>query len=101
MKRPTPSQHPLVMVKPPEPSEELRLLIAEMLTIIIKQTIPECFRNYIDDVVNCLRALALDPYGEVVRQACDAIYELSSANPEILFHFTVNLGRSTFRALTH
>ena len=36
MKKPTPSQHLLVMVKPPEPSEELWLLIAEMLTIIIE-----------------------------------------------------------------
>lgn len=43
MKRPTPSQHPLVMVKPPEPSEELRLIIAELVTVMIKQTIPECF----------------------------------------------------------
>jgi len=54
------------MVKPPEPSEELWLLIAELITVMIKQTIPECFWNYLDELVNCLRALALDPYGEVV-----------------------------------
>jgi hypothetical protein len=34
--KPTPSQKPLMMIKPPEPSEEIRLLIAELVTVMIK-----------------------------------------------------------------
>mgnify|MGYP006890135453 CR=1 FL=1 len=34
--KPTPSQKPLVMIKPPEPSEEIWLLIAGLVKVIIK-----------------------------------------------------------------
>ena len=43
----------------------------------------------------------MDPYGEVIREACDAYYHLCNNDTEILFHFAVTMGRSTFLALTH
>jgi len=37
-----------------EPSEEVRLQMAELMSIIVSSTIPECFRAYLDDVSNIL-----------------------------------------------
>lgn len=67
--KPPPSQKPKMISNPPEPSEEVRLQIAEIVTLIVKNTIIDCFRSYLDDLVNILCALAMDPYGEVVREA--------------------------------
>jgi len=99
--KPPPSQMPKVISSPPEPSEEVRLKIAEIVTLMIEKTISDCFRAYLDDLVNILRTLAMDPYGEVIREACDAYYYLCKGDTEILFHFTVIMGKSTFLALTH
>lgn len=33
--KPTPSQKPLVVIKPPEPSEEIRLLIAGLVKVLV------------------------------------------------------------------
>ncbi len=75
--------------------------MAELVTIMVTSTIAECFRAYLDDLVNILRALAMDQYGEVVREGCEGLYQLALSGGELLFHFTPRLGRSTFRALTH
>lgn len=91
----------MMMKKTPEKSEEVRLQIAELVTIMINSTIPECFRAYLDDLVSILRALAMDPYGEVVLEACQGIYDLCEAAQDLLLHFAVLLGRSCFRALIH
>ena len=87
--------------KPVESSEEVRVLLAELVTIMIKSTIADCFRAYLDDLLNILRMLAMDPFGDVVREACNGIYEISQSGTELLHHFTINLARSTFRALVH
>jgi hypothetical protein len=99
--KPPPSQKPKMIVSPPEPSEEVRLQLAEIVTCMIQKTISDWFRAYLDDLVNILCTLAMDPYGEVIREACDAYYHLWNNDPELLFHFTVIMGRSTFLALTH
>jgi hypothetical protein len=61
------------MIDPPEPSEEVRLIIAEIVTIIVSSTVFECLRAYIDDFVNVLRALCMDPYGHVIVEGCQAM----------------------------
>ena len=99
--KPPPSQKPKMIISPPEQSEEIRLQIAEVVTLIIKSTMTDCFRAYLDDLVNILWALIMDPYGEVIREACEAYYALCTEDPELLHHFTVKMGRSTFLALTH
>lgn len=67
--KPPPSQKPKIIISPPETSEEIRLMIAEVVTLMINSTIADCFRAYIDDLVNILCTLIMDPYGEVVREA--------------------------------
>lgn len=52
--KPPPSQKPMVIAKPPEPSEEVRLQLAEVVTLLVKNTIIDCFRAYLDDLVNIL-----------------------------------------------
>jgi hypothetical protein len=99
--KPPPSQKPKVIINPPEPSEEVRLQIAEIVTLMIKATISDCFRAYIDDLIDILCTLAMDPYGEVIRETCDAYYHLCNNDTEILFHFGTIMAKSTFNALTH
>jgi len=84
-----------------EPSEEVRLQIAELMSIIVSSTIPECFRAYLDDVSNILRALCMDPAGEVIYEGCHALQQFCENCNDLLLHFCTNLGRSTFTALTH
>ncbi len=58
------------MVDPPENSEEVRLVIAEIVTLITSSTPFECLRPYVDDVVSICRALAMDPAGQVIIEGC-------------------------------
>ena len=53
-----------------EPSEEVRLVLGEIVTVIVSQTVFDCLRAYIDPIVNILRALCMDPYGEVIIEGC-------------------------------
>lgn len=99
--KPPPSQKPKMIISPPEQSEEIRLLIAQIVTLMIKSTITDWFRAYLDDLITILRTLAMDPYGEVIREAWEAFYILWNNDTEILFHYTVMMGKSTFLALTH
>jgi len=46
-----------------ETSEEVRLVLAEIVTVIVRQTVFDCLRAYIDAFVNIIRALCMDPYG--------------------------------------
>lgn len=75
--KPPPSQKPQVIIDPVEHSEEVstfnyflkvRILIAEMVSIMISSTIPECFRHYLDDLCAILRVLAMDPSGLVIKE---------------------------------
>lgn len=36
------------MIDPPETSEEVRVIIAEIVTLIVSSTVFECLRAYID-----------------------------------------------------
>lgn len=58
------------MVEQVEPSEEVRLVLAEIVTVIVSSTVFDCLRAYIDQIVNILRALCMDPYGGVIIEGC-------------------------------
>ena len=58
------------MIDPPESSEEVRVIIAEIVTLIVSSTAFECLRAYVDVFVNILRALCMDPYHNVILEAC-------------------------------
>jgi len=55
--KPTLSQKAQVIKDPPESCEEVRITIAEIVTIIASSTIFECLRPYVDQMVSICRAL--------------------------------------------
>ena len=61
--KPSASQKAQVMIDPPEDSEEVRVLIAEIMTIVVSSTVFDCLRPYVDTIVNILRSLCMDPAG--------------------------------------
>lgn len=100
--RPNPSQKPQVLKSPPEASEEIRAIIAELVGELVNMTPPEQFLPCLDELVTILRALAMDPAGAaVITQACRSISELCRAAPKLLLHYSEQLARSLFTALTH
>jgi hypothetical protein len=66
--RPTQEQKALVMVDPPESSEEVRVVIAEIMTLILTSTPWDCLRGYIDILVDICRVLCMDPSGVVIME---------------------------------
>ena len=58
------------MIDPPEKSEEVRLVLCEIVTIIVSSTVFDCMRPYTTEIVNILRALCMDPSGEVIIEGC-------------------------------
>jgi hypothetical protein len=74
---PAPSQKPHVMINVPENSEEVRILLAEIMTLVVSTTDFNCLRAYIDDVVNICRALCMDPAGQVIAEGCSAMNGLA------------------------
>lgn len=75
--KPTPNQKAQVVIDPPEKSETVRRLIAEIMTIIVSTTLFECLRPYVDSIVNICKALCMDPYGDVIMEGTVAISEFS------------------------
>jgi len=84
-----------------ETSEEVRLVLAEIITVIVSQTVFDCLRAYIDSFVNIIRALCMDPYGAVIIEGCNAMVEFCSNGGDQLLHFAENMGRSLFTAFTN
>lgn len=58
------------MIDPPENSEEVRVVLAEIVTVIVSTTVFDCLRAYIDVLCNVIRALCMDPYGGVIIEGC-------------------------------
>ncbi len=77
--KPTSGQKAQVMKDPPEPCEEVRATIAEIVTIISSTVIFECLRPYVDQMVGICRALCMDPCGSVIIEGCAAMRELAKA----------------------
>lgn len=90
-----------MMVDPPEKSEQVRVVLAEIMTIIIENTLFDCFRPYITDIVNICKTLCMDPYGEVIIQATVAMAELGKAGGDQLIHFAHAMGRALFTGFVH
>jgi hypothetical protein len=61
--RPKAEQRALVIAQLPEDSEEIRVIIAEIMTLIVSSTDWVCLRPYCDQLVSIFRALCMDPAG--------------------------------------
>ena len=82
-----------------ETSEEVRVLLAEIVTIIVSSTVFDCLRAYIDPIVNIIRALCMDTYGNVIIEGCEAMSEFAQNGGDQLLYFAENMARSLFTAL--
>jgi hypothetical protein len=89
------------MIDPPECSEEVRIVLAEIMTIVTHSTPWECIRPYIDDLVNICRALCMDPAGQVIIEGCQAMDGLAAIAGDQLMHFCVDMGRALFTPFSH
>lgn len=98
---PAPSQKPHVMTNVPENSEEVRILLAEITTLLVSTTDFNCIRAYVDDIVNICRALCMDPAGQVIAEGCSAMNGLAEGAGDQLMHFCLAMGRSIFSAFAH
>jgi len=94
-------QKPQVMTELVETSEEVRLVLAEIVTVIVSETVFDCLRAYIDVFVNVIRALCMDPYGAVITEGCNAMIEFCNNGSDQLLHFAENMARSLFTAFTN
>lgn len=65
------------MVDQPENSEEVRVVLAEIVTVMVSNTVFDCLRAYIDPIVNIIRALCMDPFGDVIIEGCQAMSEFA------------------------
>jgi len=45
-------------------------LLAKIVSILVEKTVFECLRAYVDQIVNILRAICMDPYGAVIIEGC-------------------------------
>ena len=99
--RPSANQKPLVMVDPPESSEAVRLLLAQIVSIMVSSTVFDCMRPYTQELVSILRALCMDPAGQVIIEGCQGMKEFAKAGEEQLIHFCEEMGRSLFTAFVH
>lgn len=68
-----------MVVDPVEKSETVRVQLAEIMTIIVSNTLFDLLRPYVDNVVNICKALCMDPYGEVIIEGTKAIAEFCRA----------------------
>ena len=46
-----------------EKSEEIRLQLAQLMTVVVAGSLPESLAPFLDDLAGTLRALAMDPFG--------------------------------------
>ena len=89
------------MIDPPENSEQVRLIIAEIVTILVSSTVFDCMRGYTQEIVTILRALCMDPAGQVIIEACQGMKEFAISGGDQLIHFCEAMGRSLFTAFVH
>jgi hypothetical protein len=99
--RPPPSQSPHVHTMLKETVEEIRMEYCELLSVVISCSSDREIREFIPDICNILRALAMDPCGEVQIRACRNISQLCKAFTALLLHFTEMLARAVLLPLVN
>ncbi|KAM3145249.1 hypothetical protein pb186bvf_002577 [Paramecium bursaria] len=92
--RPPPSQLPTVLIKLIETSEEVRLKLVELMTVVLSKHNSDILHEYIDDIVDILRAFLMDPFGDIQKQACKALKIFCDENYKMLLHFTEKMSRA-------
>lgn len=99
--KPSPEQRALVLKETPEDSEEIRVILAEVMTLVVSSTDWVCLRPYIDQLSNIFRALCMDPSGLVIMEGTVGMSHFARSGESQLLHFCENMGRSLFTAFVH
>ena len=92
--RPPPNQKPHVVIKLVETSEEVRMMVCKLVEKIIGLVDINVMRRYLDDMINILRALVMDPYSEIQFSACHILSNFCLNFKNILLNYTETMGRS-------
>ena len=70
------------------------MTISKLVEKIIGMTELSTMRNHVDSMVNILRALAMDPSGDIQYAACGVLETFCGQYKNILLHYTEALGRA-------
>jgi hypothetical protein len=99
--KPTPSSNPQKTVNLTEHSETIRVLYLFLLqSLFLNENITqEDFSPFINDTVNILRCLTMDPCNDIIKVSCETIKIFATKFKEKLYYFNSILGRSLFLAL--
>ena len=86
--RPPPGQKPKVLIRIEEKSEEVRALYCKLLQKIIGLTEVDVMRRHLDDTINIIRALVMDPNGDIQKESCYTLELVCKAYKNILLNYT-------------
>ncbi len=68
---------------------------------MVSSTVFDCIRPYTQEIINILRALCMDPAGQVIIEGCQGMKEFAISGNEMLIHFCEVMGRALFTAFVH
>ena len=83
-----------------EPSEEIRLMLAEFLTQIVEFS-GKKLSVYLDDLVRILQRTILDPFPDVKKESCRCTSKVAKAIPEYFHMQSESLISPLLMSITH
>ncbi|XP_022319894.2 dynein axonemal assembly factor 5-like [Crassostrea virginica] len=83
-----------------EPSEEIRLMLAEFLTQIVEFS-GKKLSVYLDDLVRILQRTILDPFPDVKKESCRCTSKVAKAIPEYFHMQSESLVSPLLMSITH
>lgn len=96
----TPTQKPHKMARIVEESEHVRERLLDLAKTLVEIVTPEHMRFFIDDMINVISVLLMDPVPEIQMKACKLMSAFVVNYKELVFHFTVKLARAILLPLT-
>lgn len=97
---PSPSQKPHQMARIVEESEFVRERLLNLAKTVVDISNADQIRFFIDDMINIISVLLMDPSPEIQLKACKLMSAFVVNFKELVFHFTVKLARSILLPLT-
>jgi len=80
---------------------KIRLEYCETISTVISCCNDDEIRDHINDIINILRALTMDPCGEVQVKACQNISQICRTFTALLLHFSEMLARALLLPLVN
>lgn len=97
---PSPSQKPHQMARIIEDSEFVRERLLDLAKTVIEISNAEQIRFFIDDMINVISVLIMDPSPAIQLKACKLMSAFVVNFKDLVFHFTVRLSRALLLPLT-